>query len=110
MTDAPPPPNDQPTRPESLLRFNLGTLLISLTLLSLVLGIWRALPMPDDMRLAYAVNVIAWSLAALVAVGPSWLKYLRMKRALRARQAQLLREIAAARPEATAMKPPSHET
>lgn len=95
-------------------RFSLGSVLIAMTLISLALGVFRVVPMTHEMRVALLWLAGVWALAALLWVGPGWLKYTRLQQALDERKAQMQRwtdeqraRHAAAVNSATEIKPPS---
>jgi hypothetical protein len=82
-------PQSPSTAPRERWRFSLGSVMIGMTLLSIVLALVRAIPLPEAFRQALLVLACVWGLIALVAVGPAWLRFVRLRRDVRHRQAEL---------------------
>jgi hypothetical protein len=116
MPDEPSPPSATAPR-ASYWRFSLGSIMLAMTILSLILGVLRVVPMSDDMRIAMFWLAGVWGVAALLFLGPGWWKYVRLQRQLEERKAEIQRwtdeqrrQRAKASSSTTAINPPSDTT
>ena len=73
--------------PASRWRFSLGSILMLMTVLSLVLGSIRAVPMSDEIR----VGILGLSIVTLLAMAPQWLRYLQLQHAVEEQKAKTQR-------------------
>lgn len=76
-------------RKTSRMRFSLAAIMFLITAASLALGLIRAIPLPEEFRVALLGFGVVWGLAGLIAVGPAWMRFVDLRERMRQRDAKL---------------------
>ena len=79
-------------RQPSRWRFSIGSLLMLMTVLSLALGLIRAIPMSEEMRQAFLVLGGMWAVVTLIVLAPAWFHFAEIQRRASAAREKELRE------------------
>lgn len=86
---SPPPFPASNAGPSSRVRFSLASIMFLMTGVSLVLGLVRAIPIPDEFRQVLLIFGSLWAVVGLIAAGPASFRYLELRRQTQAREAKL---------------------
>ena len=93
--------------PSSRVRFSLASIMFLMTGVSLVLGLVRAIPIPDEFRQVLLIFGASWAVIGLIAAGPALFRYLELRRQVQAREAKLHAWVSEKRRQAKEAIPPA---
>ncbi len=84
-----PPPAASDARKPSRVRFSLAAIMFVMTAASLVLGVARVIPMPEEYRRVLLIFGVVWGMIGLFAAGPAALRYFELRRQVHHRKEKL---------------------
>ena len=76
-------------RKPARVRFSLAAIMFVLTAASLILGVARVIPLPEELRRVLLIFGLVWGVIGLVAAGPATLRFFELRRQIQQRNEKL---------------------